>query len=1388
MSGNWSEISPSEFVWEREALKFIRDRFPSRLPYHAWSNFEFTTDTGAIYEVDLLVLTPRGLFFIEIKSNRGRLSGDSGTWTWTDKGRQKTVDNPRILANRKVKCLVSILGRQKSMRGVSLPFMETLVFCSAPGLKCDLDDRGRLGVCLREVDSRDIDSGVQGIMDVILPGAAHVAMAGSMQQTIDANLSSRIARAMNEAGIRPTRRQLQVGSYELKDLIFDGPDYQEWEAQHQSLKTTRRRVRIYTCSRDNAREREDKRRAAKREFQLLEGIDHPGVLRAEDFADHELGPALVFEHTPDAMRLDHFVLHHDGELGPDIKLDLIRQIAETLAYAHEKKLYHRALCPQMIYVVEPDSQTPHIKIAHWETAQRDLAWSTTGLTATSHIQRWLPPGGVSFVAPEHVSPEADGRSLDIFSMGSLSFFIFAERPPAASDYELAELLRAQRGLNIAAVLDGAGENLQSLIRDATHPEVLHRIETMTEFLSYLEIVEEELTRPEDDFIVDPTQAKKNDRLEGGFLVTKRLGRGASSLVFGVTRDDTSHVLKLAASAQHNERLRDEFYTLEKLRHARIVAATELIEISGHTGILLEEITHGTLAQRIRKDGRLQLELLERFGEDLLDAVNYLDQMGVSHRDIKPDNIGLKEAGRGDRLHLVLFDFSLAQVSVDNITAGTQAYLDPFLKDAGRRTWDAHAERFAAAMTLHEMATGSLPRWGDGKSDPAVLNVEVSLDSEIFDPAVRDRLTAFFRRALARDIKHRFDTADQMLRGWRAVFENLHVQPAVVTPAAPTELPEDTMHPESPVASLGLSAHALTALERFNVVTAEDLIRMSPSRIVTMRGVGGPTRKEIHGLAQRLRQRFPDLIEPIPKPRDPELDRPEFRSIDLIFGELLPKSGTDTLRKGDVFVRGFLGIDGRSEPSGLWPPLDQVAKAQAIEQAKARVFLGKRKSRWARNPSITALRNEIESLLEDHQGMLTAGMLSRALLLRRGSVMAEPKRSERARAVARAAVETETLKANARWVQERAPHDMLIARDTDERGHERLDYLKSLGKAADDLADADPLHTPARVLEVLQAVPQPSDMEPCAAHHLLELAVAASEHAALSSRLEIYPRGLAAERAFRLAQGALFGAQTLQPEQIFDRIRSRYPEAQDLPKRPKLDAWLKAQEFPLVWRPEEADGEGAYVFEHQTFATFHISSLTSLRGTSDPGATLSKEVLDRQAFQSRLERSIENAGFLVLACAPKRFESARDALLRRFSLDHVDFDALFIGMLKKQAQELGIKDWQTVLRADAQGAQGPHWQRLMSLVRQTMPRVMDDIAGRDKPVLITNAGLIAHYDQMTGLENLRDSVIASQTPPGLWLLLPCDTQTGAPRLNGRAIPVTTPNQWARVPDAWVFMKD
>ena len=111
----WQAVAQSQFAWEREALDWLRKQLPDREPWHAWTNFEFIDEEGKVNEVDALILTPAGLFLVEIKSRPGVVAGDAHTWLWVTDGRERAYDNPLILANRKSKRLASLLRRQSSV-------------------------------------------------------------------------------------------------------------------------------------------------------------------------------------------------------------------------------------------------------------------------------------------------------------------------------------------------------------------------------------------------------------------------------------------------------------------------------------------------------------------------------------------------------------------------------------------------------------------------------------------------------------------------------------------------------------------------------------------------------------------------------------------------------------------------------------------------------------------------------------------------------------------------------------------------------------------------------------------------------------------------------------------------------------------------------------------------------------------------------------------------------------------------------------------------------------------------------------------------------------------------------------------------------------------------
>jgi hypothetical protein len=916
-------------------------------------------------------------------------------------------------------------------------------------------------------------------------------------------------------------------------------------------------------------------------------------------------------------------------------------------------------------------------------------------------------------------------------------------------------------------------------------------------------------RDEGATTADPVAAHQGDLLSDGWQVERRLGTGSTAVALMCRRTGSPgpEVLKVAKDEELAERLRDEARTLEALRHPGIVELLGVERIGGRTTLRLapagdpDDKLGMTLADRLDVQGRLGLDLLERFGDDLLEIVAYLESEGTPHRDIKPDNLGVRPR-RGDRsLHLVLFDFSLAHTPDTSLTAGTSGYLDPFLAERPSRRWDPAAERYAAAATLHEMATGTRPVWGDGRTDPIHLDEqEPRIDAELLDPSVREGLTHFLAKALHRRPASRFDTADEMRQAWRAVF-------ASAARPVTTRDDEQAVDPErleqlaaaatsdTPVGELGLSGAATSALERLGIGTVAQLLAYPTADWNRAPGVGLRVRREVLEAITRLRARADE------GPDDPAA------SIDRLAAQLIPKSTTPQAAADSDALRLLLGLDAditpalgtafleALAPTPAWPGLPDLKSRLGLDRAAYDDLLDRARSRWAKQPAITQIRNELKAILERAGGVLAGDDLALALAAQRGSTATGAGRLRRARAVARAGLEAEATREGNRFTWRRlggGASAVVALRGETLDAEELADFAASLGIAADTLAAADPLLTPAVVIEQLRQVPAPSGLMPIADHRLVRLAAASSATGAVSSRLELYPRGMPARRATRIARAALLGAGTLAEDEVRRRIQTRFPAAEPPPTRPKLDEVL-ATEVGLEWFSGGARADGAPLAAGFRVPPPPPVTPPTVVGSSGPryrtGTAI--DIPDEaralaENTQSRLERHAKTGGYLVITVTPSHVERAVSALAE-LGATPVSVDTALITSLRAHAAAKRI-NWDTaIVASDAEGPTGDHWSRLISVVRDAARPMEAGLLQGDAHVLLTNPGLLARYDLLGILDELREATRKpdpDQVLHTLWVLVPSEDPTALPTVSGKAVPVTTTAERLALPKAWL----
>jgi serine/threonine protein kinase len=1419
----------SSYTWEQDALDHIRAQMPDTEPYRAWQTFKFTADRGHVREVDLFIATPGGLFLVEIKSHPGTARNNGSTWVFHDAGRIRTIENPLHFTDHKAKELRTQLERAAG-RGVTIPRIEAAVFLSAENLRCEFDQFQRERVYGR--DGRKDQTSLDGIWQGFLNRPPR-----SERNRVTPALSRQLPDLLRRIGIARLHKAGKVGPYELDKKSFDaGPTWEDYLAANTSLAGDQpRRVRVY-LSEQNASEEDKKstQRAARREYLALQGIAHEGIVRAEQYSDELLaGPAVVFRHGADWQRLDHFMVT-SGDLELETRLEMIRQLAEALDHAHRRHLYHRALAPRSVYV-ELDGRYPRLRIADWQVAARPQGTSTGSLTSfhPGALLKHVEPSAAPYLAPEFTAPEAPAVLLDVFGLGALSYLILTGIAPASSREQAIQKLTAERALAPSAVADSVTHTMDALVRQATALSPAERTGTVRDFLRALEMIEREIAEPATE--PDPLTAAPRETI-AGWTVVRVLGKGSTSKAYLVEKpNEKARVFKVALNDAAAHRLEREAKQLAELTDSHVARLLDAPFQAGPPGrrrmvIGVEYVGDHTLAEELRQRGPLAMTIqeLERLGDDLFQALRFLDGRGVWHRDIKPENLALRKLDPRKGRELVLFDFSLAGVPDTELSVGTKDYLDPFLGTGRRDRYDQAAELYAVAVTLHEMVSGELPSWGDDLVPAGYLDLdeEVQLAEDVFDPVIRDGLVAFFKKALHRDAAQRYGSLRAMTRAWDDIFRDVETQPPFTTAATQDDEDEtgsaDTVDeesrraalqdkrdvaalaatPDTPLIAAGLTPVALSvALRHLSVSTAGELARVSARRLTSLKGIGRDPRYELVRRSRDWRQRF-QLSETELSRQDPGPAEDQEQQVKTGHSERPrvspPPEDRAHLSLDEVARRLVPGVPELLQVTGLaatrsghqvapWASRQEASEATGLLVAQVAAHLDRLHARWSKSGrefGLAELREDVIAILREHGRVMSAAQLATSLLSRRGSTLTDDDARLRvALLCVRAAVETEERRAEPHLVSRRKTSkskvsktgraSVVLAALTETvgplpapRADDLFAYAELLGEQADALAARDTLPSVTEVRQVLRDVVTADHATRLSDTDLVLLAAAASDHAAANGRLELYPRDLAPERALKISQlGSLLGRAT--DAELLARLLARFPDLAHPPRVTDMSKLVRA-----AWPDAERGTDG--------LLRLHASTLLSVSRGRDAGTVMAARLADEALAETRqrLTDARRLGGFVAVRVSVADAAAACDELAALDGVVPVDVTATFVRLLD-EARDNDRPRWAAVLAADSPAASPAARNGFAGLVTRVWEGLDAHIrtmgqgnGGRGSIVLLHDATPLARYGG--GLDLLVKLAVAArdatESPRGLWLLCPMANPTAPPRLDGTTVPV------------------
>ena len=269
------------------------------------------------------------------------------------------------------------------------------------------------------------------------------------------------------------------------------------------------------------------------------------------------------------------------------------------------------------------------------------------------------------------------------------------------------------------------------------------------------------------------QGQTGPRILGRYEIQAEIGRGMMGVVYRALDPALGRVvalktvsLLLAVAGEERtgfeQRFLNEARVSAALSHPGIVVVHDVGRDPGSDSlyIALEYLEGETLAQRIKRETRLDWREALRLTASVADALHHAHLRQIVHRDVKPANIMVLPSGQPK-----LMDFGIAKVPAAQLTTageffGTPSYMSP--EQAAGEELDTRSDVFSLGAVLYAMLTGV--RAFDGPSVPSILARVASKEPpppSTIAPGVPAAVDEIVARALAKDRTQRYATARMM---------------------------------------------------------------------------------------------------------------------------------------------------------------------------------------------------------------------------------------------------------------------------------------------------------------------------------------------------------------------------------------------------------------------------------------------------------------------------------------------------------------------------------------------------------------------------------------------------------------------------------------------------
>jgi len=261
---------------------------------------------------------------------------------------------------------------------------------------------------------------------------------------------------------------------------------------------------------------------------------------------------------------------------------------------------------------------------------------------------------------------------------------------------------------------------------------------------------------------------ENNMIANRYMIVTSLGSGGMADVYLaidtiLNREVAVKVLRGDGGSDPVSLLRfqREASAISKLHHPNVVEVYDIGEYDGKNYIVMEYVRGKTLKQLIRQRGALVKEEAVAIMKQLVDAVNHAHENNIIHRDIKPQNVLIKDDGT-----VKITDFGIAlahdavQLTQTDSVLGSAHYIAPETTRGESAT--VQIDIYALGIVFYELLTGSVPFTGDNPVQVAMKHMREEIPSvREFNQTIPQSVENIIIRATAKNRKFRYSSAKDM---------------------------------------------------------------------------------------------------------------------------------------------------------------------------------------------------------------------------------------------------------------------------------------------------------------------------------------------------------------------------------------------------------------------------------------------------------------------------------------------------------------------------------------------------------------------------------------------------------------------------------------------------